>query len=68
MKISLRCHHTHIFRDGALSQEVDIFLKIINVKGHPNCMIGSKVTAFLLESVKQRVMITLHIGTTEIIT
>ena len=30
-------------------------------------MIGSKVTAYLLESVEQRVMITLHIGNAEIV-
>ena len=53
----LRCH-AHIVRDGDFSHKVE---------GNPNCMIGSKTMAFLLESVKPRVIITPHIGTAEIV-
>ena len=38
-------------RDGAFSQKIDWvrnFLKILNLKGHQNHNIGSKVTALLL--------------------
>ena len=37
--------------DGAFSHKRDyvtIFLEILNLKGHPNCITGSKVTAILL--------------------
>ena len=33
--------------DGAFSHKIDnlpIFLEILNLEGHPNCFIGSKVT------------------------
>ena len=64
VKISLWRCHAHIVKDGALSHKVDIhtyFLKILNLEGHLYCMIGSKVTVFLFESIK-------HIGTAEIVT
>ena len=62
--------HTHIVRDGALNHKVDFltFLQILNLEGHPSHITGLKVTVFLLESVQQRVMITPHIDTAEIVT
>ena len=37
--------------DGAFSYKIDnviICLEIVNLKGHQNCIIGSRVTAILL--------------------
>ena len=37
--------------DGAFSQKIDyvkFFQEILNLEGHPNCIIGSKVTVILL--------------------
>ena len=51
MKISLRRRHTQMVGDGAFSHEIDwfpILLEILNLKGHPNCITGSKVTVILL--------------------
>ena len=51
MKISLRRHHALRVADGAFSHKIDyvtIFLEILNLKGHPNCITGPKVTAILL--------------------
>ena len=51
MKMSLRRRHAKIVEDGAFSHKKDcvkIFQKILNLKGHPNCITDSKVTAILL--------------------
>ena len=51
MKISLRRRHALTAADGAFSHKIDyvtIFKEILNPKGHPNCIYGSKVTAILL--------------------
>ena len=44
MKISLRRRHALTVADGAFSH----FKEILNPKGHPNRITGSKVTAILL--------------------
>ena len=52
MKISLRRRHGLTVADGAFSQKIDhviIFQEILNPKGHPNRITGSKVTAILLK-------------------
>ena len=51
MKISLRRRHALTVVDGAFSHKIDyvtIFKEILNPKGHPNRIIGSKVMAILL--------------------
>ena len=51
MKISLRRRHAQMVGDGAFSHKIDRtwkFLKILNLKRHQHCTIGSKVTAILL--------------------
>ena len=51
MKISLRRRHALTVVDGAFSHKIDfvtIFKEILNPKGHPNRITGSKVTAILL--------------------
>ena len=52
VKISLRRRHTLTFADGAFSHKIDhvtIFQEILNSKGYPNRITGSKVTAILLK-------------------
>ena len=52
MKISLRRRHALTIADGAFSHKIDhvtIFQEILNPKGHPNRITGSKVTAILLK-------------------
>ena len=52
VKISLRRRHALTFTDGAFSHKIDhvtIFQEILNSKGHPNRITGSKVTAILLK-------------------
>ena len=51
MKISLRRRQALTVADGAFSHKVDyvtIFKEILNLKGHPNGITGSKVAAILL--------------------
>ena len=51
MKISLRRRHALTIADGDFSHKIDYvttFKEILNPEGHPNCIIGSKVTAILL--------------------
>ena len=51
MKISLRRRHAQTVKIGASSHKtnyVDIFSEILNLEGHLNRCIGSKVTAILL--------------------
>ena len=51
MKISLQRRHALTVQDGAFSHKIDyvtMFKKILNLKGHPNRITGSKVTAILL--------------------
>ena len=51
MKISVRRRHAQIVEDGAFSHKIDcitIVLNILNLKGHPNCITGSRVTATLV--------------------
>ena len=51
MKISLRRRHAQTVKNGASSHKtkyINILLEIINLEGHQNCCIGSKVTAILL--------------------
>ena len=51
MKISLQSRHAQMVGDGAFSHKIDLvrkFLEILNLKGHHNCTIGSKVTVILL--------------------
>ena len=51
MKISLRRRHAKTVEDGVFSHKiyyVTILKEILNVKGHPNRITGSKVTAILL--------------------
>ena len=51
MKISLRRRHTLTVADGAFGHKivyVTIFKEILNPKGHPNRINGSKVTENLL--------------------
>ena len=46
------CLHGLMVEDGAFSHKIDsvtIFLKILNLEGHPNCITGSGVTAILLK-------------------
>ena len=48
MKISLRRCHTLLVEICAFTHKIDyvtIFKAILNLKGHPNCITGSKVTA-----------------------
>ena len=50
-KIALRRRHALMVKVGALSHKIDYvtnFLEILNLKGHSNCTIVSKVTAILL--------------------
>ena len=63
--------HTHIVRNGSLSDKVvplDILFQILNLEVHPNCIIGLEVTAIMFESVEQKVKITPHIVSAEIVT
>ena len=49
MKISLQRRHALTVADGAFSHKIDyvtIFKEILNPKGHPNRITGSKVTDF----------------------
>ena len=49
MKITLWRRHALTVADGAFSHDyVTIFEEIPNLKGHPNCITGSKVTAISL--------------------
>ena len=51
MKISLRRRHAQMVRNGAFSHKIDyitIFLEILYLEGHQNCITGSRVTAILL--------------------
>ena len=51
MKISLRRRHAPMVRNGAFSHKIDyttIFLEILNLEGHQNCITGSRGTAILL--------------------
>ena len=51
MKISLRHRHAQMIGDGAFSHKIDRFkkmLEILNITGHQNRIIDSKVTAILL--------------------
>ena len=51
MKISLRRRHALMVEVGAFSHDIDYvgkFWEILNLKAHPNCITGSKVTAILL--------------------
>ena len=51
MKISLRRRHALMVEDGAFIREIDYvtFLEeILNHKGHPNGITGSRFTAILL--------------------
>ena len=51
MKISLRRRHALTVADGAFSHKIDyvtIFMEILNLEGHPNCITSSKITAILL--------------------
>ena len=71
MKITLCRHHAHIARDGALSYNIDqvlYLLKIQNLEGRLNYIIGSKVTAILQEYIESRVRITPHFGSWKIVT
>ena len=50
MKISLWLRHALLVEDGAFSHKIDyfvIFEENLNLKGHLNCCIGSKVTEIL---------------------
>ena len=51
MEISLRRRHALIVEDVAFSDKIDyviILKEIPNLEGHPNRIIGSRVTAILL--------------------
>ena len=51
MEIFLWRRHTLVVKDGALSHKIDyitIFLKWLNLAGHLNRFIGSKVKAILV--------------------
>ena len=51
MKISSQRRHGQTAKNGASSHKtnyIDIFSEILNLEGHQNCCIGSKVTAILL--------------------
>ena len=51
MKISLRRRIALMVQDGAFSLKIDyvsIFWEILNLKGHPNRITGSRVMAILL--------------------
>ena len=51
VKIYLRRRHAQTVKNGASSHKttcIDIFSKILNLEGHLNSCIGSKVTAILL--------------------
>ena len=51
MKIFLRRRHALMVEYGALCHKIDyvtIFYDILNLKGHPNCITGSRITAILL--------------------
>ena len=48
MKISLQRRHAQTIRGGAWSHKIYYIHKIINFEGHQNRIIGSKVTAILL--------------------
>ena len=51
VKISLRRRHAPTVKNGASSHNtkyINIFLEILNLEGHHNCCIGSKVTVILL--------------------
>ena len=53
MKISLRRRHALKVADDAFNHKIDyvtIFQEILNPKGHPNRITGSKVTAILLKA------------------
>ena len=50
-EISLLRRHALTLADGAFSHKIDnvkIFQEILNPKGHPNCITGSKITAIVL--------------------
>ena len=47
------CRHALMVEDGAFNHKIDygtIELDILNLKGHLNCITGSRVTAILLNS------------------
>ena len=49
--MSLRHRHAQMVDNGAYSHRIDyviFFLKILNLEGHPNRIIGSKVMAIFL--------------------
>ena len=51
MKISLRRRHALTIVDADFSHKIDYvktFKEILNPEGHPNCIIGSKVMAILM--------------------
>ena len=51
VKISLRRRHARMVKNGDSSHKtdyMDIFSENLNLEGHPNRCIGSKVTAILL--------------------
>ena len=51
MKILLRRRHTSMVKNGAFSHKIDyntIFLEILNLKEHQNCIIGSRGKAILM--------------------
>ena len=51
MEISLRRRHVLLVEDGAFSHKIDygtIYLETQHLKGHQNCITGSRVTAILL--------------------
>ena len=53
-EIYLRRRHALMVEEGAFINKTDcvtIFKKILNLKGHPNRITGSKVTAILLKTI-----------------
>ena len=51
MEIYLQHCHALMVEDGAFSHKIDyvtICLEILNLKGHSNCINGSRVTVILL--------------------
>ena len=51
VEIYLRRSHAQAVQNGASSHKtnyIDVFLEILNLEGHLNCCIGSKVTGILL--------------------
>ena len=51
MEITLRRRHALMVKDGAFNHKIDyvtIFVEILNLKGHQNCITGSRVTPILL--------------------